>query len=150
MPLLGWAGIAIVCIAVLVPVISVFVPPKYSAFIGTPAGETAQPGCGGFYGTVQFSPNTPMVAQAPISLGVCWDGNSVRKTWGPDCFPNYGPGVMVKIQQCSATTSPDGSLLVQIAATETPVTSFVGVLSGGKTWRITPDGHIETFGPPTG
>jgi hypothetical protein len=150
MPALGWVGIVIVCLAVYVPAVSVFVPPKVSAFMSTPIGESPRPGCSGFYGTVQFSPNMPMVARAPINVGICWDGTSVRKTWGPDCYADYGPGVIVNVEQCMVTSSPDGSLLVQVSATERPLTSFAGMVSGGTTWRITPDGQIEGFGPPTG
>ena len=146
LPVLGWIAVLIVCVAVYVPTVSMFFPPKESAFIATPGGDPKVADCAAFYGTLQFSPNTPIVAKVPVSVGICWDGQQVRKTWGPDCYPTAGLGVIVTVQSCDVTPEPDGSLIITVQASERSMTSLVGMTSGGGGWRITPDGQIDQFG----
>ena len=143
LPVLAWLAVLLVCLAVYVPTVSIFVPSKATAF--TSLGDPAVNTCGGFYGTLQFSPNTPMVARVPVSVGICSDGTQVRQTWGPDCFPEAGVGEVVSVQSCTVESSPDGSLTITVQASERPLTSFIGGRSESRSWRITPDGHIDGF-----
>lgn len=149
LPVVAWVAIALVAVAVYVPPIAIVIPARQSAFIGTEAGPPGPvpkpdvPGCGGFYGTQSYASGTPMAASVPVSVGICWDLHSVRKTWGPDCFPSYGPGLVVSVQSCTATAEPDGSLIVSVQSTVRPLLSFTGLQSAGWSWRITPDGRIS-------
>lgn len=150
-PVLGWVVIAIICVMVYLPAGALFVPVQKTAFIGPelaqqgPAQQTGGPTCEGFYGNLDFADHMPLVARVPVSVGICWDGRQVTKDWGPDCYPAYGLGLSVKAE-CSVTTEPDGSLFVTVQASETSQTSLIGTRSYGTSWRITPDGHIHTFG----
>jgi len=149
LPVLAWLAIAIVGLAVYVPSFATLIPARTSAFIGAPPGPDMQtpragvPGCGGFYGTVQYAPGTPLSAKVPVSVGICWDLQHVRKTWGPDCFPDYGPGLVVKVQSCTVTDAGDGSLFVSVDSSVSALTSVNSTQGFGKSWRITPDGRID-------
>src|SRR5437899_8173308 len=66
---------------------------------GSPSPQAGQPGCGGFYGTAAYASGTPLLGKVPVNVGV-WDGRQVTKPWGPDCPPEYGPGLVVKVQGC--------------------------------------------------
>jgi hypothetical protein len=106
------------------------------------AGEL---GCGGFYGTVKYANGTPLFATAPVSVGVCWNGTRVRKTWGPDCYPNAGPGLDVQVQSCQVQSEPDGSMIISIQSTARAVTAPSFMESSDWSWRITPDGKVMQF-----
>lgn len=141
LPVLAWAAIAIVGLAVYVPAISTFIPARATAFISAEPGAPAT--CGGFYGTVRYASGLPLAASVPVSVGICWDGQRVTKTWGPDCYPEYGPGLVVKVQGCSVTDVGDGSLIVSVQSSVTALTSFTGTQGGSVGWRITPDGRFS-------
>jgi hypothetical protein len=151
LPLLAWAAIAIIAVSVYLPAASAFIPAQASEFIGVPGGESGpaafagRPGCGGFYGTVKYASGTPLAASAPVSVGLCWDGNRVTKTWGPDCSPSYGPGLRVTVQTCNVESEPDGSLLITIDSSVTAVTAPFFTQMGGTWWRIAPDGRVMHF-----
>lgn len=148
LPILAWTAIAIVGVIVYLPPVAALIPPRMSAFIGVPAGETVslpvagELGCDGFYGTVTYASGTPLRATAPVSVGVCWDGTRVRKTWGPDCYPSGGPGLQVQVQGCQVQSEPDGSMIISIQSSATAVTAPFAVESAGWSWRITPDGKV--------
>lgn len=148
LPILGWAAIAIVALSVYLPAAAAFIPAQASAFIGTPFGESGQtlpgqPTCAGFYGTVRYANGLPIAATAPVSVGICWDGSTVTKSWGPDCYPNYGPALRVQVQSCTVVSEPDGSMIISIQSSATATTAPFFTQSGGMGWRITPDGHID-------
>ena len=145
LPVLTWMAIAIIGVAVYVPAISTYVPARISAFIANPApaGAAVSTGarkCAAFYGTVRYAPDTPMYAAAPVSVGICWDGQNVVRTWGPDCPPEYGLGLVVRIQSCTASEVGDGSLIVTVQSSVAALTAPLWVQSRGSGWRITPDG----------
>jgi len=148
LPILAWAAIAIVAVSVFLPAAAAFIPARASAFIATPFGEpglTPGPGgpvCKGFYGTVRYASGLPIEATAPVSVGICWDGNTVTKSWGPDCYPNYGPALRVQVQSCTVESLQDGSMIISIQSSATATTAPFFGQSGGMAWRITPDGHI--------
>jgi HAAS domain-containing protein len=151
LPILAWSAIAILGLAVYVPAASALIPAQKSAFIGTPfdqpghAPVAGQPGCGGFYGTVRYATGTPLVATAPVSVGLCWDGARVTKTWGPDCYPEGGPGLLVRVQSCTVEHEPDGSVIISITTSASALTAPFFTQSGGFGWRITPDGRVDGF-----
>lgn len=142
LPALGWVAIGIVCLMVYVPVVAIYIPPRESGFLSQEVVADNR-NCGGFYGTIQFAPSSPLVARAPISVGICWDGQRVTKTWGPDCGPTYGPGLIVRVQNCTVTDAGDGSLIVSVEASAMPSTAPLMGRSEGHGWRITPDGHVD-------
>jgi hypothetical protein len=148
LPALAWVAVAIVALAVYLPAAATFVPSRQEAFIGTPGGETGPApvagklGCGGFYGTVRYASDTPLFATAPVSVGLCWDGTHVTKTWGPDCYPEGGPGLLVKVQGCTVQDVGDGSVIISINSSATALTAPFFTQMGGVAWRITPDGHV--------
>jgi HAAS len=149
LPVLAWAAIAIVAISVYLPAVAAFIPAQASAFIGTPFGESAQapvagqPQCAGFYGSLRYAGGLPVAATAPVSLGICWDGNKVTKSWGPDCYPTYGPVLRVEVQSCTVQTEPDGSMIISIQSSATAMTAPFFTQSGGTGWLITPDGRFR-------
>jgi len=151
LPVLAWAAIAIIAIAVYLPAAATFIPAQASAFIGTPLGEEAltpvvgQPVCKGFYGSVRYAGGLPLAATAPVSVGICWDGTRVTKTWGPDCYPTSGPALRVDVQTCTVQTEPDGSLIISVQSSATAMTAPLFTQSGGMGWRITPDGKVMQF-----
>jgi hypothetical protein len=148
LPVLAWGAIAIVTIAVYLPAAATLIPAQASAFIGTPLGEAGltpiagQQVCKGFYGSVRYAGGLPIAATAPVGVGICWDGTRVTKSWGPDCFPNYGPALRVEVQSCTVQTEPDGSLIIFVQSRATATTAPLFIQSGGMGWRITPDGKI--------
>jgi hypothetical protein len=152
LPLLAWAAIAIVAVAVYLPAAAAFIPSRASAFMGVPGGETGpapvagRSGCEGFYGNVQYGRGTPLAATAPVSVGLCWDGSRVTKSWGPDCSPSYGPGLRVTVQSCNVESESDGSMIITITSSATALTAPFFTQSGGAGWRITPDGQVIQFG----
>ena len=102
------------------------------------------PGCGGFYGTVRYAAGTPLTAESPISVGICWDGQRVTKTWGPDCAPSYGPGLVLSVETCQVTAVSDGTMIVTIQSSVRPLTSVnTGGRSDGAAWLIGPDGRFR-------
>lgn len=147
LPLLAWIAIMVVGLAVYMPAGVAFVPARASAFIGAdvPPEISGLPNCEGFYGTYEYAAGTPLASRAPISVGICWDGQKVTKTWGPDCFPDSGPALIVRITSCKVESEPDGSMIVTLASTATPSTAPFFTESAGRGWRITPDGHIDQF-----
>ena len=147
LPILAWAAIAIVALSVYLPAAAAFIPARASAFIGTPFGESGitpagQPRCAGFYGSVRYANGLPIAATAPVSVGICWDGNTVTKSWGPDCYPSYGPALRVAVQSCTVESLPDGSMIISIQSSATATTAPFFTQSGGMGWLITPDGLI--------
>ncbi len=152
LPLLGWAGIAIVALIVYLPAVAAVLPTSTQGFIGSDfapgdAGpKPGAPGCGGFYGTVEYAAGTPMSAKEAISVGICSDGQKLTKQWGPDCPPQGSVALIVKIKNCQVVTQPDGSMIVSIAGSATAITSPTFTFSRGDSWRITPDGQVMAFG----
>jgi hypothetical protein len=148
LPLLAWGGVAIVALIIYLPAIAVVLPASSQGFIGAdgPPGSAVPkagvPGCGGFYGTTYYAAGTPMSAKQAVSVGICWDGQRVTKQWGPDCPPEGGPALLVKIQGCQAVTEPDGSMIVSIQGSATAITAPAFTVSRGQGWRITPDGQV--------
>ena len=152
MPLAGWAAIVLVALLLYIPAAATLMPPTLQGFVGS-AGELdgaapdlTHPGCGGFYGTVNYSGWMHLRASAPVSVGVCWNGSQITKNWGPDCYPSYGPALVVKVQGCQAELQQDGSLIVSIESSATALTAPFFGTSRSDSWRITPDGHVMTFG----
>jgi hypothetical protein len=151
LPILAWTAIAILGLAVYLPAASTLVPAQQSAFIGPTFDQrgnvpvAGRPGCGGFYGTVRYATGTPLFATAPVSVGLCWDGTRVTKTWGPDCYPESGPALLVRVQSCTVANEPDGSVIISITASASAVTAPFFTQSGGFGWRITPDGRVDGF-----
>ncbi len=149
LPRLALIAIGIVALIVYLPAIAALLPARSYAFIGAvgPPGSSVpiagQPGCGGFHGTYQYASGLPLNAKAPVSVGICWDGQRVTKQWGPDCFPDYGPGLIVKVQGCQVQTEPDGSMIISIQSSATALTAPTFTQSGGIGWLITPDGHVK-------
>lgn len=144
LPALAWIAIAAVALGVYVPAVAAVVPAQRSAFIVTVAHvETGA--CGGFYGTYEYAPGTPLAARAPVSVGICWDGQRVTKSWGPDCYPDYGPAIQVHLAGCQVQTQPDGSMIVTIESSDAATTAPFFGQSASFGWRITPDGHIDQF-----
>jgi len=149
LPVLAWAAIAIVTLSVYLPAAAAFIPAQASAFIGTPLGEAGLtpgaggPTCKGFYGSVRYADGLPIAATAPVSVGICWDGKTVTKAWGPDCYPSYGPALRVQVQSCTVESLQDGSMIISIQSSATAMTAPFFGQSEGKGWRITPDGHIS-------
>ena len=152
LPILGWAAIAIVALAIYLPAAATFVPAQQTAFIGLPGGEAGpapvagRPGCGGFYGTMRYASFTPFFATAPVSVGLCWDGTHVTKTWGPDCAPESGPGLLVNVQGCTVQDVGDGSIIITVTSSATAMTAPLFTQSGGVAWRVTPDGRVTRLG----
>jgi hypothetical protein len=152
LPFLAWVGVAIVALIIYLPALATVLPPSSQGFIGadltpgTGAPKAGAPGCGGFYGTVEYAAGTPMSAKQAVSVGICWDGQHVIKQWGPDCPPQGGPALIVKIQGCQAVTEPDGSMVVSIQGSATAVTAPAFTFSRGGGWRITPDGQVQPIG----
>jgi hypothetical protein len=152
LPIVAWAGIAIIALAVYVPAAATLVPAQQTAFIGQSGGDTGpvpvagRPGCGGFYGTVRYASVTPLLATAPVSVGLCWDGTRVTKTWGPDCYPSYGPGLRVDVQGCTVQDVGDGSVIIMVTSSATAITAPFFTQSGGVAWRVTPDGRVARLG----
>jgi len=152
LPLLAWAGVAIVALIVFLPAVATVLPASTQAFIGSDfapgrgAPKAGVPGCGGFYGTVEYAAGTPMSAKQAVSVGICWDGQRLTKQWGPDCPPQGGPALIVKIQGCQAVIEPDGSMLVTIQGSATAITAPAFTSSRGLGWHITPDGQVMSFG----
>lgn len=148
LPVLAWIGVSIVALIVYLPAMATVLPARSEGFIGAdgPPGSAAPaagvPGCGGFYGTTEYAAGTPMSAKQAVSVGICWDGQHVTKRWGPDCPPNGGPALLMRIQGCQAVTEPDGSMIVSIQGSATAITAPVFTVSRGEGWRITPDGHV--------
>jgi hypothetical protein len=148
LPLVAWIAIAIVGLIVYLPAAATFIPARTSAFIGTPFGESAetpvagQPVCKGFYGTLRYAGGL-LVATAPVSAGICWDGTRVTRSWGPDCSPSYGPALRVAVPRCSVETEADGTMIISIQSSVTAVTAPFFTSSAGAAWRITPDGKIR-------
>ena len=151
LPSLAWVGIAIVAVIVYLPAIATVLPASSQGFIGAdgPPGSAAPaagaPGCGGFYGTTEYAAGTPMSAKQAVSVGICWDGQHVTKHWGPDCPPQGGPALVMRIQGCQAVTEPDGSMIVSIQGSATALTAPAFTVSRGQGWRITPDGRVTQF-----
>ena len=149
LPILAWTAIAIIGLAVYVPAASTFIPAQGSAYIGATFDQTGsapvagRPGCGGFYGTLRYGTGTPLVATAPVNVGLCWDGTRVTKTWGPDCYPQGGPGLLVRVQSCTVVNEPDGSVIISITSSATALLAPFFTQSGGFGWRITPDGRVD-------
>ncbi len=150
LPMLAWAAIAIVGLIVYLPVAAVVLPTSTQGFVGsdfTPGSgpsKTGAPGCGGFYGTVEYAAGTPMSAKEAVSVGICWDGQRVTKQWGPDCPPQGGPALIVRIQGCQAVTEPDGSMIVSIQGNATPITAPWATFSRGLGWHIAPGGTLTS------
>ncbi len=147
MPALAWAGMIIVGLIAYLPAAATFVPVQASAFIGVPGGETAQtpvagqPVCEGFYGTLRYAGGV-LPATAPVSVGICWDGTKVTRSWGPDCYPSYGPALRVQVQSCTVQTESDGSMMITIESSATAVPAPYFSQTSSWDWRITPDGRI--------
>jgi len=147
LPILAWAAIAIVALIVYLPAAATFVPVQASAFIAVPGGESAQtpvagqPICEGFYGTVRYAGGL-LPATAPVGVGICWDGTRVIRSWGPDCYPSYGPALRVAVQSCTIETESDGSMIIAIDSSATAVTAPFFSQSSGWSWRITPNGKL--------
>jgi hypothetical protein len=148
LPLLAWAGVAIAALIVYLPAAAAVLPASTQGFVGSDlspgsgAPKAGAPGCGGFYGTVEYAAGTPMSAKEAVSVGICWDGQHVTKQWGPDCPPQGGPALIVRIQGCQAVTEPDGSMIVTIQGSATAITAPAFSFSRGMGWRITPDGQV--------
>jgi hypothetical protein len=153
LPALAWFGIAIVALIVYLPAVAILLPASTRGFIGPELAPGAvipkagEPGCGGFYGTTEYAAGTPMSAKQAVSVGICWDGQRVTKQWGPDCPPQGGPALIVKIQDCEVVPGPDGSMIVRIQGSATAITAPAFTFSRGQGWRITPDGQVMSFGP---
>jgi hypothetical protein len=152
LPVLAWTAIAVVGLIVYLPAVASLIPIRTSAFIQNfagstePAPGTGKPGCAGFYGTATYASGTPLAASLPVSVGVCWDGTRVRKTFGPDCFPNFSAGLRINVQSCTAQSDTDGSMVIAVSSSATATTAPFFTQSNGFEWRITPDGKV--MGPP--
>lgn len=150
LPLVAWIAIAIVGLIVYLPAAATLIPARASAFIGRPFGEPAQtpvagqPICEGFYGTEQYAGGL-LPATAPVSVGICWDGTKVTRSWGPDCYPSYGPALRVNVASCTVQTEADGSMIISIQSSVNAMTAPFFVSSAGTGWRITPDGKLTQF-----
>lgn len=145
LPVLAWTAIVVVALAVYVPAVAALAPARNSAFIVavTQPDSAGQTTCGGFYGTYEYAPGTPLAASAPVSVGICWDGQKVTKSWGPDCFPDYGPALVVHVAGCHVETWSDGSMSILIESSDAAATAPFFGQSASVGWRITPDGHID-------
>lgn len=147
LPMLAWIAIVVVALGIYVPAAAALIPAQKSAFVVSvgqrqPAGQTT---CGGFYGTYEYAPYTPLAARAPVSVGICWDGQKVTKSWGPDCFPDYGPAIVVHGVSCRVESWPDGSMLVAVQSSDSAITAPFFGQSASFGWRITPDGRVDQF-----
>lgn len=145
---LVWPAFAIVAVLVYVPAAATLIPVTTYAYVGadgapwTPAPVAGVPGCGGFYGTVTYAHGLALRAQVPVSVGLCWDGSSVRKTWGPDCFADYGPGLIVQ-SSCHVEMEPDGSVIVSVESSVRALTAPFFGASSSQGWRIAPNGEVD-------
>jgi hypothetical protein len=141
---IAWTGLALVTAIVLLGPMTMLLPTRTYAFVGS-AGPPGRPEfslaathCGGFYGTTEYG--LGMAGRVSTSVGVCFDGNQVRKTWGPDCYANYGPIARIDVTPCTVEARGDGSLLITSQST---ATSNLGgpfqFRSVGIGWVVTPD-----------
>ena len=150
--LLVWIGAAIVVVAVYLPAAATLIPPRADVFIGPdgPPGSAQPaagvPGCGAVYATLVYAPGLPLYARAPVNVGVCWDGRAVAKRWGPDCYPEFGPGLVVNVQQCKVTSEPDGSLVISIESRAHALTAPFFTTSAAESWIVRPDGRVTSPG----
>ena len=147
-----WIGIAVVALLVYLPAAASFLPGRTYGFVGgdgppgNPAPRAGQTGCGAFYGTSEFASATPLTARMPVSVGICFDGQRVTKSWGPDCYPETNVLELGRVISCTAVVERDGSLLVDIQGNVTPLTAPTFASSRGGHWRITPEGKVMQFG----
>ena len=152
LPMIAWVGIVVVALMVYLPAVATLLPGRTYGFVGaegppgSPVPVAGRPGCGGFYGTAEYASGTPLVARIPVSIGFCFDGTRVTKTWGPDCFPASSVGLIARVQSCQAITQPDGSLIVSIQGSATALTAPLVAVGRGVGWRIAPDGALMQFG----
>lgn len=152
LPRIAWIGVAVVALMVFLPAVATFLPGRSYGFIGAdgPPGNpppiAEKPGCGGFYGTAEYASRTPFQARIPVSVGICFDGTRVTKTWGPDCFPSSSIGLIAKVQSCTAVSQPDGSLVISLQGNATALTAPLLTVSRGVGWRIAPNGTLMQFG----
>lgn len=147
LPGLAWVAILAIALGVYIPAGAALIPARPSAFIaGEFNSEPVGPGtCGGFYGTFEYARGTPLSSRALVNVGICWDGQKVTKSWGPDCYPDYGPAMTVHVSGCQVKSWEDGSLLVSIQSNANATTAPFFGQSESFGWRITPDGHIDQF-----
>ena len=145
LPALAWAGAALAALVVLLPVAAVLAPSRTYGFLGGEATSSVPTsnggsGCGAFYGTTDYGGG--LAGSGKLSVGLCWDGGQIRKTWGPDCYPNSGPLARVT-QKCRLDPQPDGSLILSMQTTATATTAPLFTRGEGNSWRLTPDGRLE-------
>lgn len=148
----AWIGIAVVALLVYLPAAASFVPGRTYGFVGgdgppgNPAPRAGQTGGGAFYGTSEFASATPLAVRMPVSVGICFDGLRVTKSWGPDCYPESSALLLAKVDSCTVIVAPDGSMIIDIQGRVTPLTAPGFTSSRGGHWRITPDGKVTQFG----
>ncbi len=142
-----WTGLALVAAIVLLGPVTMLLPTRTYAFVGS-AGPPGRPEfslaathCGGFYGTTEYG--LGMAGRVSTSVGVCFDGTQVRKTWGPDCYANYGPIARIDVMPCTVEPLGNGSLLVTSQSRATSNIASVPFRSVGIGWVITPDGLVH-------
>lgn len=150
---LGWLALAILAALVYLPAVSTVMPPRASAYVGPdgpsggPMPVAGEPGCGGLYATVYSGAGTPVQGRQYVSVGICWDGQTVTKRWGPDCNSDYGPGLIVEVQQCDVESPGDGSVIISLRSKTQALTAPFFISSASEEWRVSPDGRVEQLGP---
>jgi hypothetical protein len=95
--------------------------------------------CGAFYAAKHF-PGRGVIG---TNLGICWDGDRVWTSWGPNCPVSSTGLAILTVHRC--TVRAQGSVLVvdaDIAERATTAPAFGGSQRYG--WVINPDG---TFRP---
>lgn len=148
LPTLAWVGVALVAAIVIVSPVILLLPVHTYGFVGStsppgrPEYSLAATHCGGFYGTTRYGLGIAGTAQA--SVGVCFDGSQVRKTWGPDCYANSGALARIEVvKPCTVESLGNGSLRVNLQSTATANTTPLAWQSFGVGWVITPDGVVH-------
>lgn len=144
---IAWTGLALVSAIVLLGPVTMLLPTRTYAFVGSegppgrPETSLAATHCGGFYGTTEYG--LGMDGRVLTSVGVCFDGTHVRKTWGPDCYANYGPIARIDVMPCTVETLGNGSLLITSQSRATSNIASFPFQSVGIGWVITPDGVVH-------
>jgi hypothetical protein len=150
LPAMTWLAIALVGVVLVLSPLLVMLPPRSYAFVGSegPPGDSrtnlATTHCGGLYGTTEYG--FGVAGRVQTSVGVCFDGSTVRKTWGPDCYANASLLASISVKPCTTEKLGNGGLRLSMESSVTSRTSSWGWSSIGTGWVIDPDGTV--YGPP--
>lgn len=144
---IAWMGLALVAAIVMLAPVTMLLPTRTYGFVGS-AAPTAWPGlrlastrCGGFYGTTEYG--FGIAGRVSTSVGVCFDGTQVLKTWGPDCYANASPITRIDMAPCMVETMGNGSLMITSQSTANSNITAFAFRSVGIGWVITPDGVVH-------